>query len=197
MSEEPGLDKGVGGTGAEGTPVANEDSNLQKRDGFLRRAWRRVAAAFKRITPGPRAWRGAAAGVFITAGLAYLTMAVWVTVLARKNLAIYIIVLALPPLFLLAGGLALFLVRVVNRLPSFYLWALLSSGMLLGLLCGGLGPLGILTCLFACVLIGSLMGASLRILAAGGWGGLTKAHRAITAGGLVAGLALAGFAAWW
>ncbi len=197
MSEETGQEKGIGETVAEGAPAVIEDSSLQAHEGFWRKTWRRVVSVFRRVKPGQRAWRGAASGMFAMAGLVYLVTAVWVMVLARENLAIYIVSLALPPLILLAGGLILLLLRLVNRLPSFYLWAFISSGILIALLFGVLGPPGIAVCLLACVLIGSLTGASVRILAGGGWREISKIQRAITAGGLVAGLVLTGFIARW
>ncbi len=135
--------------------------------------------------------------MFVTAGVVYLVLALWVLVLASENLAIYIICLILPLLALLAAALSLLLIRLLNRLPSFYLWALIFLLMLIGFTYGGLPPLGILACILACVLIGSLLGASLRILAGRGWREITKVQRTVTAGGLILGLGLAGFATWW
>ncbi len=195
MSEEPRENKQSGDAGAEGSTVGI--GNVQPRGGFWQRTWRRIGSYFERVKPGPRAWRGAGAGLLITVGLVYLIVALWLIVIARENLASYIITLALPLLVLLAGGVGLLLLRLVNRLPSFYLWVLISTAILVALLSAGFSALGIVTCLVACVVIGSLTGASIRILAGGGWRGLSRVQRAITALGLVGGLALAGFVVWW
>ncbi len=197
MSEEPSLEKESGDAGAESAPDTIKDSNLQRRGGFWKRWWRRTVCFLERLKPGPRAWRGAGVGMLIAVGLVYLIVGLWLIVLARENLAAYIITLALPPLVLLAGGLGLLLLRLVNRLPSFYLWVLISSAILITLLSAGFSALGIVTCLVVCVLIGSLTGAAIRILAGRGWRGLTRIQRVVTALGLVGGLALAGFVAWW
>jgi len=189
MSEERSI--ASPGQTTENAPAA------RPRDRFWRRVWRRIASFFRSVAPGPRAWRGAAVGTLVTSGLAFLALALWVIILAPDNLAIYIITLVLPLLFVLAAALGLLLVRLLNRLPSFYLWSLLFAVMLLGLAYGGLQPLGALSAILACVLVGSLLGASLRIFAARGWRGLSKAQRAVTVGGFAGGLALAGFATWW
>lgn len=195
MSEDPCLDKDH--AVAEGAPAPNETPSVQPRVGVRRRAWRRVMSFFSSVKPGPRAWKGAAVGTLITAGLAYLALALWVIVLASENPAIYIVALVLPLLILLAATLALLLVRLLNRLPSFYLWALIFCVMVIGFAYGGLPPLGVLSSILACLLVGSLLGASLRILAGRGWRELSKVQRIVTGGGLVAGVALAGFTAWW
>jgi hypothetical protein len=62
--------------------------------------------------------------------------------------------------------------------------ALLSSNTLIAVIYGGLGPMGLLIDLLVCMLIGSLVGASVRVLA-GGWGrDLSKAQVNIKCGGL-------------
>ena len=195
MSEDPYL--GADNSKVEVSPTPNELPPAELRPRIWRRAWRRITAAIKRVEPGPRAWRGAAIGLILTAGVAYLALAVWVIVLASDNVAIYIICLALPLLTLLAAGLCLWLIRVLKYLPAFYLWALIFALMLIGFTYGGLAHWGAVVSILDCVLIGSLLGASVRILVGKGWRDLTKAQRVVTAGGLVLGLALAGFSTWW
>jgi len=195
MSEDPCVD--TNHNDAEIASLPNNDSSAHPRARFWRRAWRWIMSFFQSVKPGPRAWWGAAIGILITAGLAYLALALWVIILASENVAIYIITLVVPLLVLLGAGLGLLLLRLVNRLPSFYLWALLCAVMLIGIAYGGLSHVAFLISALTCLLVGSLLGASLRIFAAGGWRELSKRQRVVTASGLVLGLALAGFATWW
>ncbi|RPI23686.1 MAG: hypothetical protein EHM61_19120 [Acidobacteria bacterium] len=182
--------------GEQAGTLPKDDSNPPARVVFWRRAGRRIMCFFRRVKPGPRAWRGAAVGTLLAAGLAYLLLAVWVVVVAKDNLAVYLIALVLPAVSLLGSALGLLLIRLLNRLPSFYLWALLTS-LMAGAAYGGLGPWGVISSILACVLVGSLLGASIRIFAAGGWRDLSKLQRAVTVGGLILGLGLAGFITWW
>ncbi len=179
---------------AEGESTAIE---ARPRQSLWRRLWNKAKQLYERVKPGPRAWHGAAFGLLITGGLIYLAVAVWIIVLARENLATYIIALVLPLLALLAGGLGLLVLRLLNLLPSFYLWTLATVISIVAFIYVGLGPLGILLGILACVLVGSLIGASVRILALGKGRDLTKVQRWITICGLVAGTALAGATTWW
>ena len=194
MNDESGSDRQEQEPGTSATPAAPV---AQPRQRFWRRMWTKVKLIFGRVKPGPRAWHGAAVGLFATGGLIYLVVALWVIILARENLATYIIAVVLPLLAFLAGGLALLVMRLVNLLPSFYLWALASAISIVAFIYGGLGPLGILLGILACVLVGSLIGASVRILASRRGRDLTKVQQWITVCGLVVGMVLAIAATWW
>jgi len=194
MGEESGLD---GQNRVTGSAAAPATPGVQPRQKFWRRVWNRVKLVFGCAKPGARAWHGAAIGLLATGSLVYLVVALWIILLARENLVTYIIALVLPLLALLAGGLGLLVMRLVNLLPSYYLWALVSVVSIVAFIYGGLGPLGILLGILACVLVGSLIGASVRILAAGRGRDLTKVQRWITVCGLVAGITLAGVTTWW
>jgi hypothetical protein len=194
MNDESGSDRQEQVPVSAATPAAPVAEPHQR---FWRRVWTKVKLIFGRAKPGMRAWHGAALGVLTAGGLVYLMVALWIILLARENLATHIIALALPLLALLAGGLSLLVIRLVNLLPSFYLWALASIIGIVGFIYGGLGPLGILLAILACMLVGSLVGASVRIFVSGRGRDLTKIQRWITVCGLVAGMALAGAITWW
>ncbi len=194
MDEEPGWDRP---DEAAGLNDFIDASGVQPRQSFRQRIWNRIRLFFRWLKPGPRAWRGAAMGLLATGGAVYIVFALWVIFLARHNPVIYGIALALPFLALLAGALGLLVIRLVNLLPSLYLWALVFVCSLVGLLGGGLGPAGILAAILDCVLVGSLIGASVRILASGKDRNLTRVQAWATACGLVLGMALAGATTWW
>ncbi len=192
MDEESGLRKQDESVGADDAP-----SSRPARPGFWRRFWNRTRLIYLCVKPGPRAWRGAGIGVASAAALVYVASALWVLLLTHENLVVYIIVLGLPLLALAIGGLGLLLVRLLNLLPRLFTWALISTVTAVGFIYGGLGPKGMFTGIAACVLVGSLIGASVGILATGKGRDLTWVQRWTTVCGLVAGVALAGFAAWW
>lgn len=137
------------------------------------------------ITPGPRAWRGAAAGALLTTllivalYLVFLTAAggLWIT-LTSTAAALALVVLAGSLLFGLAG--------LAARLPRFYRYALsvaLFCLVLAGLLSYSV-LYGVLAFFALLLLAGSLIGAGLWVLLRGGQRGLTRAQRIVLRAGL-------------
>ncbi len=180
---------------AEAPP--NEDPSGESRAGFWRRMWRKVVCLYRRVEPGPRAWRGAGVGVLFMAGAVYFTVAIWVIATANDNAVIWGVGLAVFPGTMLAAALILLLLRLLNRLPSFYLWAVLCASTVVAIFTGMAGPLGFLSVFSVCILIGSLIGASLWVFTGANRRTLTRIQRSISVAGLFLGLALVGFSLWW
>jgi hypothetical protein len=157
--------------------------------GLLKQIHRRMRRTWDAVAPGPRAWRGAAWGA-----LTALTLILVVTAcgLFGKTTPTWFavgIVLFLAA-FALAGGLLALIRRILKGVPTFYAWVLASALLALvnlvlialsvsvGIVIVGLGTLA----------LASLVGAGVVALTRGGWSRLTRARRAIAAGGLALGL---------
>ena len=154
--EQPEDDRSsVKGSGIGHEPVAELRTRLS------RKVWRRIVHIHQCVKPGPHAWRGAGIGVLCVAAAIYFTVAIWLTVIAHDNGIVWAVGFLVFPAILLAAGLILLVLRLLNRLPSFFLWAVLCASIVVGVFCGMAGPLGFLAVSGVCVLIGSLIGASL------------------------------------
>ncbi|MEJ2080441.1 MAG: MFS transporter, partial [Acidobacteriota bacterium] len=125
------------------------------------------------------------------------TVAIWLTVIAHDNGIVWAVGFLVFPAILLAAGLILLVLRLLNRLPSFFLWAVLCASIVVGVFCGMAGPLGFLAVSGVCVLIGSLIGASLWVFKRGNRRVLSRTQVIISSGGCVLGLGLLGLALWW
>ena len=166
----------------------------------------RIGDAFKHawgtIRPEPFAWKGAA--------LSLLVMTVFFTLIAS-----YTVFLAQPRIvsFLLGsaqfiaiaaivGALLVLLVALLKRIPAFYGWALALALVLLFVsffagTMGSVSPTGMLIFLLGVILVASLLGAAVWVLARGGWRKATGVQRVITALSLVLGLSGLAAGSYW
>ncbi len=149
----------------------------------LRRLWGSVA-------PGPRAWRGAAWGVLLA--LAPILLVAAYNLFAPAGVARFATgTLLFLAAFALVGGLATLVWRTFKGLPAFYVWTLACAAATSGLLALYALPVlfGILAFVLGATVIASLLGASIAVLARGGWREATGRRRTIAVAGLALGAA--------
>ena len=157
----------------------------------VQRAWRAVA-------PGPRAWRGATWGALIALTVILLVAARGL--FGSAPTAWFLIGTALSvTAFALAGGILTLVWSILKGLPSPYVWVLVTALLALAnmALTALSVPVGVVTVGLGALVVASLLGAGVAVLAGANWRGATAAQRAIALGGLVVGLTgLLGGGAW-
>jgi dienelactone hydrolase len=150
------------------------------------------------VAPGPRAWRGATWGALIALTVILLVAAHGL--FGSAPTAWFLIGTALfLAAFALAGGLLTLVWSILKGLPSPYLWVLVSTLLALAnmALAALSVPVGVVTVGLGALVVASLLGAGVAVLAGANWRGATAAQRAIALGGLVVGLTgLLGGGAW-
>lgn len=164
------------------------------------RVW--LKHAWETIKPGPLAWKGAAIGLLVVAVFSIL-VASYSAFVAQPRIisflmgsAKFIIIAAIvsAPLVLL--------VVLLGRIPAFYGWALVFSLVLLFVsffisILGQFSPAGMLLFMLEVIVVASLLGAAVGVLARGGWRKATGVQRLITVLGIMLGLAGLGAGANW
>jgi dienelactone hydrolase len=163
--------------------------DVDRKPPLLRRVRKALANAWRAVTPGRRAWRGAAWG-----GLVALLLILIVTAIGLfghttpKWFAMGVVPFIVA--FLLAGGLLTLIWRILKALPTLYAWVLLSGLLVLAnlMLVALSVSLGTLVVGFGTLALASLVGAGSAVLIRGGWSRLTRIKRVITAGGMTLGL---------
>ena len=175
----------------------NDRSQPPDRPGLWHRIRMRTAAALQTLSPGRRAWRGAAFGLIAVSAAFWLVLAWDALALRHPNPA------ALLPLFLVAaaaaaaGGLFVALLALLSLPPRSYRWALASLIFLLILpLLLGMAKLGVLVLASVTVVSASLTGAGLFVLRRG-WKETSRFKRRVAVAGLVVGVAMVGAGLTW
>jgi len=156
---------------------------IKRFGGWLKRAGRAV-------TPGPRAWRGAAWGALVTLAIILFLTAYGLFGQAAPAWFLIGTVLFLA-VFAVVGGLLTLAWRILRGIPAFYIWVLASAVPAFALLAltAMSVSIGVITVGLGTLAVASLLGASVLELASGGWRQATNVQRAITLGGLLLGLA--------
>lgn len=150
--------------------------------GGMRRAW-------QAITPGRRAWRGAAWGAMAVPAIILLVAAL--SLFGRTDITWF---LAGTPLimasFALAGGLVALILRALRAIPALYTWAVITAVLVLAymVLVAMSVSIGILSVGLGLVALASLVGAGIAALVRAGGSPLSRPRRAIAVGGLLLGL---------
>ncbi len=152
------------------------------------------------LEPGPRAWRGAAWGVLVAAAVA---VAAHLHLLLGTPPPNPLAVLPFAGTFIvafLAGGVVLLLAWLSSLVPRFFLWAAVSTSIVVGSvlsLSGGLGKGALLIGIAVTIATGALIGAGVASLARAASRAPSPRRRTIAAAGLAAGLVLLTSALWW
>ncbi len=151
------------------------------------KSWcRRVGRA---VSPGPRAWKGAAWGLLSTTAVVWLIVSYEFVAGPAPNYATLIVLAALPVAAAIAGIVMLGLLALVKRLPTFYRWAYISAWPLLVLLLLPTSPLGATVFVLSFLACSSMVGAGAWVLAGGGLRDTTPVRRWVALGGAVLGAA--------
>jgi chlorophyllase-like protein len=162
----------------------SQESNMVKR---LRNWTKQVSQS---VTPGPRAWNGAAWGA-LTA-LVVMLLAIAYGLFGQTASGWLLIGLPLfVAAFLVAGGLLTLAWGLIKRLPAFYVWIWASALLVLVLLAliAMSVALGVVLVGGATLSVASLLGAGIAAVRRGGWARLSRARRVLAVGGLGLGLA--------
>ncbi len=152
--------------------------------------------AWSAIKPGSHAWKGAGMGMLLVTIIPFLIAGYTVFIAKPRILSFLVASAQFLAIASIVGALAVLLVFLLKRIPAFYGWALVTSLVLLyvGLFIAATVSLtGTLLFMLAVIVVASLLGAGVWVLARGGWRTATVVQRLITVLGLV--LALGGLAA--
>jgi dienelactone hydrolase len=158
---------------------------------FLGRMGDLIKHAWETIKPGPIAWKGAGMGLLLVAMIPFLIAAYTVFIGKPRILSFLMASTQFLAIAAIVGALAVLLVALLKRIPAFYGWALVTSLVLLyvGLfIAASVSPTGILFFTLGTIMVASLLGAGVWVLARGGWRAATRVQRLITVLGLVLGV---------
>ena len=158
---------------------------------FLGRIGAAVKHAWGTIKPRSLAWNGAALGLLVVAVL-LLLIASYTVFLARPRIVSFLLGSAeFLAIAAIVGALLVLLVALLKRIPPFYGWALVFSLVLLYVsffIKTPASPVGMLILMLGVIVVASLLGAAVWVLARGRWGAATGVQRVITVLGLMLGL---------
>ncbi len=173
-------------------PEVPSASEMAAADGASRPGrWRRLKAGaadlVRRLSPGPRAWRGAACGLAVAAVVLWL-VPVWAALATPSpNWLSLLPLVAIALVSVLAGGLVVLLLALLSAPPRAYRWTLVSALFMLALPMMGVSLHGALLIVLVVVTVASLTGAGLLVLARGGLRDTTRLQRVATWVGLLLG----------
>ncbi len=167
---------------------------------FFERIGSWFARAWGAVRPGPRAWKGAALGLLVVA-LFFTTWASYAVFLAPPRIVSFLMGgVQFIAIAAIVAALVVLLVALLRRIPTFYGWALVLALVLLYVsffMEGFPTPAGIVVTMLAAILVTSLLGAAVWVLARRGWKDTTDVQLAITLLGLLLGLIGLGYGAYW
>ena len=164
------------------------------RPSLFKRIGRWFVRLWKRVVPGPRAWRGAAWGLLSGTALIYLILSYFIVAEPVPNYASLIVIFAVAAAVALAGGLVVLLIRILNSLPTRYAWTLAGCIVLLILLGA---PFRSPVPAIAVAVALSLTGAGWWVLLRGGLKDTTITQRCIAIAGALLGSAALVFGIVW
>lgn len=168
------------------TSLLTPTTSIRDRIGsWLKHGW-------EAIKPGPLAWKGAALGLLVMA-VSFMLIASYPVFLAQPRIVSFLIGSAqFIAIAAIVGALLVMLIALLRKIPAFYGWAL---GMALVLLyvsffvASTVNPAGMLIFMLEAIVVASLLGAAVWVLARGGWRQATGVQRLITVLGLLLGVA--------
>ncbi len=163
--------------------------------GLFRRLSNGIRRAVRAVTPGRRAWRGATWGVIFAAVL-FLLVTSYNAFAAAGWITFGIGFLALLAISLIIVGLVLLLQRLRGSIPASYNATLVGAFFLLFLSFFMLN-VGFLVVALAIVIISSLLGAAVWVIARGGWKSAAKAQRFMIGAALLVGVVGLGGGGYW
>src|SRR5512134_834158 len=97
----------------------------------LERIGEGVKHAWGAIKPGPLAWKGAGMGLLLVAGVPFLIAAFTVFIGKPRILSFLMASAQFLAIAAIAGALAVLLVALLRKIPTFYGWALVTSLVML------------------------------------------------------------------
>ncbi len=167
------------------TRLLTPTTSIRYHIGFwLKHAW-------EAIKPGPLAWQGAALGLLVMA-VSFMLIASYPVFLAKPRIVSFLMgsgqFIAAAAI---VGALLVLLIALLRRIPAFYGWALVFALVLLYVsffIGATVNPAGMLIFMLDVIVVASLLGAAVWVLARGGWRTATGIQRLITGLGLVLGL---------
>ena len=165
---------------------SSRPSGIRPRLQRLFTALRRFPA---RISPGPRAWRGATWGIILAAVLLWTVMSAY----AFAPFGPLSFVVGLLGGFLvgaLLGGLIILIGALLRGVPRHYGWAFIGALLLLLVtyILAITVAFGVIAVVLGILVVSSLIGAGLAVLGAGSWRRLTWLQRALALMGFGIGL---------
>ena len=158
---------------------------------FLGRMGDPIKHAWGAIKPGSLAWKGAGMGLLLVAIIPFLIAGYTVFRAQPRILSFLMASAQFLAIASIVGALAVLLVFLLKRIPAFYGWALVTSLVLLyvGLFIAAMvTSTGMLLFMLGVIVIASMLGAAVWVLARGRWRRATGVQRLITVLGLVLGL---------
>ncbi len=164
-------------------------SPLNHKQRLFKRIGERLRQVWSDVAPGPRAWRGAAWGTLVA--LASILLATAYNLFAPAGIARFAVgTFLFLAAFAIAGGLATLAWRILKGIPTFYVWVLACTAATFGLLSLFALPvlLGLLAAGFGTIVVASSLGASVAVLARGGWRETARVQRTVTVVGLALGV---------
>ena len=168
-------------------------SKTDRKQRLFKRIGERLRRVWTGVAPGPQAWRGAAWGALIALSSILLVMAYSMFAPAGP-MRFAIGTLLLLAAFALIGGLVTLIWRILKNVPTFYVWVLACTVAAFSPLALYALPVlvSILTAAFGAIVVASLLGAAVAVLASGDWRSrkaATRVRRTITVAGLALGVA--------
>ena len=158
---------------------------------FLGRIGELFKNAWGTIKPGPLAWKGAGIGLLVMA-VFFLLIASYKLFLAQPRIVSFLMgSVEFIAIAGIVGAVFVLLVALLKRIPAFYGWTLVFALFLLYMsLFKSImaSPIGMLILMLVVIMVASLLGAAVWVLARGGWRAATGVQRGITVLGLVLGL---------
>ena len=148
--------------------------------------------AWGTIKPGPLAWKGAALGLLVVA-VFFILITSYSVFLAQPRIVSFLIGSAEFIAFAaVVAALLVLLVALLKRIPAFFGWALVLALVLVYVSffvgTSPVSPAGMLIFMLEVIVVASLLGAAVWVLARGGWREASGVQRVITVLGLVLGL---------
>lgn len=174
-----------------------------RRPNFIHRVGAGVAGRLRRakqaITPGRRAWRGAALGLWAAAAVFVAGMAYDLLFVPSPDPVALLMILSILVLAAITGLLLLLLVTLLKRLPSVYTWALfgISFVVIVSMILSGAGGIAVAAVAGAVIVPFSLAGAGFWVLARGGLHDTTRFRASIALVGLLLGGAALAAGVYW
>ena len=145
-------------------------SKTDRKQRLFKRIGERLRRVWTGVAPGPQAWRGAAWGALIALSSILLVMAY--SMFAPAGPVRFAIgTLLLLAAFALIGGLVTLIWRILKNVPTFYVWVLACTVAAFSPLALYALPVlvSILTAAFGAIVVASLLGAAVAVLASGDW----------------------------
>jgi dienelactone hydrolase len=166
--------------------MAHVQAPIGQQTGFMHRVIARVRGVGRALTPGPRAWRGAAWGGLAALTIILLTAAYGMFGQAAQARFVVGTIFFLASFALIGFALAL-IWRLLRGIPTFFMWVLASAvpALLLMALTAVSVSIGVVLAGLGAIAVASALGASVSASLGGGWREANRSRRFIILAGLL------------